>query len=39
MIEEKVEVLRGTTFNGDRDKLLAVKVPRQCPIVLLVKVS
>jgi hypothetical protein len=32
--------VRDTTFNGGgRDKFAAVKVPRQCPLVLLVKVG
>jgi hypothetical protein len=36
--EEKVE--RQTTFNrGRREIFLAMKVPRQCPLVLLVKVG
>jgi hypothetical protein len=31
-------VVRDTAFNGgNRDKFMAMKVPRQCPLVLLVK--
>jgi hypothetical protein len=40
--EEKVEgVAIGTTFNGREHKFTfaATKVPRQCPLVLLVKVG
>jgi hypothetical protein len=33
-------VVRVTTFNGGgREKIPAVKVPRQCPLVLSVKVD
>jgi hypothetical protein len=34
-------VVRDTTFNtgGKKAKFAAIKVPRQCPLVLLVKVS
>jgi hypothetical protein len=34
-------VVRDTTFNrrGKKAKFAAMKVPRQCPLVLLVKVS
>jgi hypothetical protein len=41
--EEKVGwVVRDTTFNrggGEKAKFATMKVPRQCPLVLLVKVS
>jgi hypothetical protein len=38
-IESGGRVVRGTTFNGgNRDKFSVMKVPRQCPLVLLVKV-
>jgi hypothetical protein len=37
---ENEGVVRDTTFNtGNRDKFSAMKVPRQCPLVLLVKVG
>jgi hypothetical protein len=29
--------VRDATFNGGNHKFLAVKVPRQCPLVLVVK--
>jgi hypothetical protein len=33
-------VVRDTTFNGgNRDAFSAMKVPRQCPLVLLVNVG
>jgi hypothetical protein len=30
---------KDTTFNGGGDEFLAMKVPRHCPLVLLVKVD
>jgi hypothetical protein len=32
-------VVRDTTFNGGKHKFSAVKVPRQCPLVLLLKID
>jgi hypothetical protein len=29
----------GTTFNGERHKFTAMKIPKQCPLVLLLKVG
>jgi hypothetical protein len=38
--ESRGRVVRDTTLNGrNRDKVSAMKVPRQCPLVLLPKVG
>jgi hypothetical protein len=35
--EENVGVVRDITFNGIKDKVTVMKVPRQCQLVLLVR--